>query len=327
MLSFILSLLLILNLSSTLNQAVYLDKIAEIKPDESSRVFPYSLGPKLTSRSALAFDAETGAVLFEKDADLVLPIASITKLMTALVFLENNTKKWNETVRVELGDLVEETNIENDIEPAGLAIKPGNILTIKDIFYGGLIKSANNAMKILARLVENGELSAQAGLPEAGVDKKTFVDLMNEKAASLKMINTHFVEPTGLDSDNRSTVRDLAKLIVASLEKEEIKQALNTNFYNVLIGESNGVKTYQRIYNTNKLLNTFIDLVGAKTGYLRESGYCFAGLSDYHGRRTVVVILGAVSDKDRFQEAKSLIWWSANRQKEEGGEDSFDQSQ
>ncbi len=299
MLSFILSILLVLGLSPVFSQAVFLDNIVRLDPYQNGRNFPYSLGPKLTSQSALALDVETGEVLFEKNPTVVLPVASITKLMTALVFWENNTRALSDKVKVEQGDLVIETNIESDLEPAGLVIKPEDSLSIEDIFYGSLVKSANNAAKILARLIESDTNEA-------------FVDLMNKKAEVLGMTDTHFVEPTGLDSKNCSTASDLAKLIIEAVKNDNIKRALNTKTYDVSILRPGSGKIYQRVYNTNKLLGGFIDLIGAKTGYLRESGYCFAGLSDYQGYRTAVVVLGAATDQDRFQEVKGLIWWTSS---------------
>lgn len=308
MISFILSTLILLTSSSVFNQAVFLDNVTKQNPVDEI-VFPYSLGPKLSAKSAMVVDLGSGDVLFAKNPEAVLPVASITKLMTALVFLENKTKRWDELALVESDDLIikkespftgkTQEKIQSILEPAGLSIGVGEKLTVQDIFYGGLIKSANNAMRILARLTS----------PCCG---KTFVDLMNEKARSLGMINTNFIEPTGLSSKNYSTSQDLVKLIVEAMDEDEIKQALSNKLYDVAIINNIGQKRYQRIYSTNKLLHSFVDLVGAKTGYLAESGYCFAGLSEYKDRELAVIVLGVKTDTDRFQEVKSLIWWSVN---------------
>ena len=140
--------------------------------------------------------------------------------------------------------------------------------------------------------------------------KKTVVDLMNEKARTLDMTNTYFIEPTGLSPKNYSTAQDLVKLLKEAMQKDEIRQAIGKRIYDINIIGINGQKRYQRIYSTNKLLNSFVSLIGAKTGYLDESGYCLVGLSNYQNRQLAVVILGAATDQDRFQEAKSLIWWT-----------------
>lgn len=312
MISFILSMLLILTSSPILNQTVFLHTAIEQPYTEIS--FPYSLGPKLTAQSALVVDLESNEVLFEKNSQAILPIASITKLMTALIFLENKTKLWDDIITVEQRDLIIqrespytgkiEVKTESSLEPVGLDIEAGDRLSVHDIFYGGLIKSANNAINILVRLtrIDSG---------------KTFVDLMNEKARELEMNNTHFVEPTGLSPKNYSTAQDLVKLIRAAVAREEIIQAIGNRVYDLTITEKNGAIRYERIYSTNKLLGSFVDLVGAKTGYLDESGYCFAGLSEYNNRKLAVIILGAASDYDRFQEVKSLLWWSVNQERNE----------
>lgn len=308
MISFVLSILLLLNSSQSLSSVVFLDNVIE-QSQEKDIDFPYSLGPKISAKSALVVDIDTEEILFSKNQTYILPIASITKLMTALVFLENKTKRWDELVVVIPDDLIiysespftgsAENILESTLDPAGLDIKVGQRLTVQDIFYGGLIKSANNAMNILTRLVNP-------------CCDKTFIDLMNEKAKALNMTNTNFIEPTGLNSKNYSTAQDLVKLIKEAMEREEIRQALNNKVYDIGIIDINGKKIYQRIYSTNKLLGSFINLVGAKTGYLDESGYCFVGLSNYQDRRLAVIILGADTSESRFQEAKSLIWWTSS---------------
>lgn len=308
MISFILSALLLLTLSPVFNSVVFFNNIIESDID-TEMSFPYSLGPKLTAKSALVVDVDTGEVLFAKNPAAVLPIASITKLMTALVFLENKTKQWDEIIIIEPEDLIIEpgspfTGIqykekESGLEPAGLDLRAGESLTVQNIFYGGLIKSANNAMKILTRLTR----------PCCG---KTFVDLMNEKAKELDMTNTYFIEATGLSPKNYSTAQDLVKLVIEGLGRDEIITALSNRVYDVSIIGIYGQKRYQRIYATNKLLDSFIKLIGAKTGYLDESGYCFAGLSNYKGRKLAVIVLGAQTNKHRFQEVKGLVWWASS---------------
>lgn len=309
MISFILSMFLILTSSPVFSQAVFLHN--SIEQDIRKEItFPYSLGPKLTAQSALVVDLESDTELFSKNAYAVLPIASITKLMTVLVFLENKDRKWDELIVVNSDDLIIqsespytgklEIRTESILEPAGLDIYEGDRLTMQDIFYGGLIKSANNAIKILMRLTHID-------------DEKTFVERMNKKAHELEMFNTYFVEPTGLSSKNYSTAQDLVKLIREVMKRDEIKQAMSNKIYDVAIVGADGTKRYQRVYSTNKLLGSFVNLVGAKTGYLDESGYCFAGLSEYNNRKIAIVILGAASDYDRSQEVKSLLWWTSSR--------------
>ena len=261
----------------------------------------YSFGPELTAKSAIVVDTED-TVLFSKNPEEQLPIASLTKLMTALVFLENKTKNWEDWITVLTEDSVEDSapESENKTEapPAKLSVTDNEKIKLKDVFYGCLIESANNAAKILARLtkIESG---------------KNFSDLMNQKARDLNMEQTLFFEPTGLDPRNYSTAKDLAKLVKTAMQKEEIKQALSHQTYDMEILKEGGVSRHLRIKSTNKLLHSFINLIGGKTGYLDESGYCFAG-QDKDSR--ITVILGAASDQARFQEAKALFWWASSRE-------------
>ncbi len=294
--SFILGLIFLITFSPILSSTTFLNKEEWDKNDGLKIQFPYSLGPKITAESALALDLNSGKICFSKNQEKVLSIASITKLMTAVVFLENNKFDFEEEIKIESQDIIPNSIFPKDLEPASLNVRPGQKIKLKDIFNAGLIKSANDAMKILARLIEiNSE--------------KSFVDLMNEKAISLGMINSFFIEPTGLNFENKSTVEDLVKLIFSALKKEEIKIALNTKVYDFPVYDF-GEISYQRVWNTNELLNSFINLKEAKTGYLNESGYCLVGVSDYQNKQFLVVILNSATSQSRFQEAKSLIWWS-----------------
>ena len=258
----------------------------------------YSFGPELTAKSAIVVDVDDN-ILFAKNPEEQLPIASVTKLMTALVFLENKTKSWEDWITVLPEDSVENSALESENKteapPVKLLVTANEKIKLKDVFYGCLIESANNAAKILARLtkIESG---------------KSFSDLMNQKAHDLNMTQTMFFEPTGLDPRNYSTAKDLAKLVKAAMQKEEIKQALSHQTYDMEVLKEDGVPAHLYIKNTNKLLSSFINLIGGKTGYLDESGYCFVG-QDKDGR--IAVILGAASDQARFQETKALFWWTS----------------
>ncbi len=297
MFSFILTTLFLLTLAPVFPQAIFLDQAINVISHTNIEA-PYSLGPELTAKSALTVNLENGEICFSKNSTKILPIASITKLMSALIFLENITQGWDERILIKKEDLIINSKSDGDLEPAGLNIKAGQSLELKDIFIAGLIKSANDAMKVLARLIN---LSSD----------KSFVDLMNEKAQFLGMNNTVFVEPTGLDVGNQSTAEDLVKLILETMKRDEIREALKIRTYDFSVFDANGQKNYQRVWNTDKLLGSFINLTGGKTGYLEESGYCFAGLSNYKDKQLVVILLNAATDQDRFQEVKSLIWWSA----------------
>jgi len=297
MFSFILTTIFFLTLAPVFPQVMFLDQAVNSRPHANIEA-PYSLGPELTAKSALTVNLENGEICFSKNSTNILPIASITKLMSSLIFLENRTQEWDKKILIKKEDLIINSEFDGDIEPAGLNIRVGQSLELEDIFIAGLIRSANDAMKVLARLIN---LSSD----------KSFVDLMNEKAQLFGMNDTIFIEPTGLNIGNQSTSEDLVKLILETMKHNEIREALKIRTYDFPVFDENGQKNYQRVWNTDKLLGSFVNITGGKTGYLEESGYCFAGLSNYKDKQLVVILLNAATDQDRFQEVKSLIWWSA----------------
>ncbi len=268
--------------------------------------FPVSYGPQISAKSAIVLNTKNNKVLYEKNPDLVLPIASITKLVSALVFLEHNNLDWNEMVEIKPEDFKfqEESPytsvdaFESGLQPKQLNVRPGNKMKVSDIFNAGLIGSLNNLLKTLARITEkNG---------------KTFPELMNKKAENLGMKNSNFIEPTGLSPKNYSTAHDLIVLIQEAMNNSYLKKTLQREKYFFQV-YSNGQKVPYNVKNTDELLNTFIKFKGGKTGYLDESGYCFVGISEFENKNLAVAVLNSDSDKSRFQEAKSLIWWSANQ--------------
>jgi D-alanyl-D-alanine carboxypeptidase len=299
MLPFILTAILFFYPSSTISQAIFLDQTVENGLNREVKT-SYSLGPKLTAKSAIVFNLKNNEVLFSKNSDEKLPIASITKLMTTIVFLENKNVGWDDWIEIKPIDLIAHSKQSGDLEPAGLGLAAGQKIKVKDIFNAGLIRSANDAMMTISRLVN---------LPEG----KNFTDLMNEKAQQIGLNNTNFSEPTGLSQENISTVDDLVKLVIEASKRDEIKQALANESYTFLVKNFYNQTRRWMVNSTNKLLSNFIKLNLAKTGYLPVSGYCLAGLSDYQDKQLVVVVLGADSEENRFQEVKSLIWW-ANEQ-------------
>lgn len=246
-----------------------------------------SLGIKTTGRSVLIVDQQSEEKIFQKNPNQSLPIASLTKLMTALVFLEKDKGDWERLVEIKPEDATQASRV---------AFNVGERVKVRDLFYASLIKSANNTTKALVRTAIINE-------------DKNFVDLMNEEVKKLGMNQTVFVEPTGLDPNNKSTASDLVKLVKAAFSRPEIVNALQRPSYILKTKKPNGQDAYYKIYNTNKLLNRFVELVGAKTGYLEEADYCYAGVFKVAERDFIIVILGSASESDRLQEVKGLIWW------------------
>lgn len=245
----------------------------------------------------ISLAADKGTVLsindrvffYNKNSDIVQPIASITKLMTALVFLENNPG-WGKTYMI---------SEEDAVEGGRLNLFTGEKLKIKDIFYTSLVASDNGATLALAHA---------SGLSEA-----EFVKKMNEKAITLGLKKTIFVDTVGLSDNNVSTAREVALMAKEALDKQEIREATESKEY--IFSTLNGRE--KKIESTDYLLfdsekNNF-QILGGKTGYTDEAGYCFVGrFKDINGREIISVVLNSSGKNERFRESKSLVNWVFN---------------
>lgn len=245
---------------------------------------------EITAKEAAVVDQGTGRILFQKDAHAKRPIASLTKLMTALVWTEIDGN-LDKVVTFESGDY------RDGSVPYFIA---GEEVKTKDLLYAGLIASSNSAMAALVR--------------SSGQTQEDFVKLMNIKAKELGMTETNFVEPTGLDSRNMSTASDLFILARNAFEKLEISRATQLQAYTFKPIN----KTMSRsVKNTNWLLGGAIDegnykIQGGKTGYIEESDYNFV-LKIYNKEKDkdlIVILLGSKETDSRFLEAKKLVEWA-----------------
>lgn len=246
----------------------------------------------LSASSGLAFDLKRNFYLFEKDADQELPIASISKLMAALVFLDHNPG-WNKTYTIR------EDDKRDGSQPN---LYQGEKVYLHDLFYSALVASDNSAIISLVN---------STGLTEA-----EFVKAMNQKAVDLGMSQTHFVEPTGLSDYNLSTARDVAKLIQASMKDLDIRRAVLADKYELeILNRPAGQKkaaSHRVIKNTDQLLRNdglSVKIIGGKTGYINKAGYCFAGSFTKDDQQIVTVVLGAADPEARFVETQRLLDW------------------
>lgn len=252
--------------------------------DETSR----SLGIEITARAAIVIDKETGIILFKKNIESKFPIASLTKLMTALVFLDT-APDWNREIK-----LLKEDEKEGGIFYA----RAGEIVTIEDLFNMMLVGSVNNAALALAR--------------STGLSQDEFIEKMNQKAITLGLKNTFFVDPAGLEPTNVSTAHDIALLVSSALTDDKIREVTVKKKY--VFSPRNIKKTYY-VKNTNELLWSFLneepyEIVGGKTGYLDEAKYCLAAEIENNGHKIIAVVLGSDTIEDRFQEVKGLTFWT-----------------
>lgn len=205
--------------------------------------------------------------------------------MTALVFLENNPG-WEESYTITRDD---------NIAGGYLNLFLGEQIKIKDIFATSLIASDNGA--------------AMALVHASGLSEEEFVNKMNEKAKALFLVNTQFIDPTGLSDSNVSTAREVALLAKEALMKNEINDVVSKKEY--LFSTPGGRE--KKIESTNYLLfdtskNNF-QILGAKTGYTDEAGYCFVGRFAEDNREVISVVLNSDGKNERFKETKNLINW------------------
>ncbi|HUT22015.1 MAG TPA: serine hydrolase [Candidatus Bipolaricaulota bacterium] len=237
--------------------------------------------PELTAESAISIDAKTGEILYGKNIDQIRPIASISKLITALVFLDHNPG-WGDRA-----NFVESDNVGG----AGLNVVAGDSINIKDLFMATLLASKNNAARALMR--------------STGLSETEFVALMNQKAKELGALNTGFIEPTGLSEYNLSTARDLAKISRAAFSKFEFLEATTLKKYPVKIKTAEGDKIIW-IENTNKLVDRDLYLLGGKTGYTEEAGRCLISKARGQGREVISLVLGSDISKN-YDEVYELL--------------------
>ena len=239
------------------------------------------------ARNAVVIDLATDQVLFEKKSDQTVPIASITKLMTALVFLEQQP---------DLARTVEVTREE--IRGGGhTQLWNRERVSLHDLLHMSLMNSDNVATRVLAR--------------ESGLGREGFVGRMNEKAGDLGLANTSFAEPTGLDRRNVSTAVDVAHLLRAAADHYLIREVTTTPDY-VFLGEYPGrrrtISRRHQIVNTNRLLRSNrYEFSCSKTGFISQSGYCVATWVRDRGRDLIAVVLGAPTNATRFADVVRLV--------------------
>ncbi len=246
--------------------------------------------PQIDATAALLVNADNNLVLFEKNADEKRYPASTTKIMTALLTLQNVTD-LNETVTAEDVDF---ENVTSDSSNAGIQI--GEQVRVIDLLYALMLPSANEAAYMLARHV--------AGSSEA------FVDLMNAKASELGCTGTHFANPCGLhDDDHYSTARDLLKITQAAMQDETFQTIVNTAQYRM---PATNIHEERIILTTNQLIFRTTDpwsnvyAKGVKTGHTSQAGNCLVSYAVNNGSRLYSVVLGCADAPDSSSVAKSF---------------------
>jgi len=240
---------------------------------------------RLSSSAAFVIDQDTGQVLAQKNEDVVLPMASLTKLMTALLVLEAK-QPMDEMLTITEEDVDKERNSRS-------RLRVGTSLTRQEALHLALMSSENRAAHALGR-------AYPGGLPR-------MVEAMNAKARALGMVNTTYVDPTGLSNRNQSTARDLAVLVAETARNPVIAEFSTTPTH--LASLSGRTLQYR---NSNRLVrnqNTGWDIDLQKTGYIVEAGRCLTMLAKVAGHDLVMVLLDADSNGARLADAQKLRKW------------------
>ncbi len=242
---------------------------------------------KIVAADKAAVLSEDGRyLLFNKKADEAQPIASITKLMTALVFLDTKPN-WSATYQITAAD---------NIEGGKLHLFSGDTLNLKDLFLTSLIASDNGATMALVHA--------------SGLSEEDFVSKMNEKAKALGLSQSFFAEPIGLSDKDVSTAREVALLAREALNDPDISNAVKMSEYRfqTLEGREKFIESTDYLL-FDSATNEFSPL-GGKTGYTDKAGYCFVGrFKGPNGEDLIAAVLNSPGKNDRFKESKTIINW------------------
>jgi serine-type D-Ala-D-Ala endopeptidase (penicillin-binding protein 7) len=245
---------------------------------------------KLKSSSVLIMDASDSSVLYSRHSDVPMPIASITKLMTALVVLDANQP---------LDEPIQITDADRDLPKGGFSrLAVGTTLTRGDLMHLALMSSENRAAHALGN-------NYPGGMP-------AMVAAMNAKAAELGMASSHFVDPTGLSSQNVASPEDLTKLVIAASHNPSIREYSTDSHYAVKVR-----RHMVEFHNTDNLVaNPTWNIIVQKTGYIAEAGKCLVMAAVIEGRSVVIVLLDSLGKYTRVADAKRIKTWmeaSANQ--------------
>ena len=230
-----------------------------------------------SATSSILMDIDSNRILYEENIHNVRSVASISKIMTAVIAIESN--KLDDKVLI--GDEI------NSAYGSGIYIKKGEVLTLRDLLYGLMLRSGNDASVALANFC--------AGSVEE------FCKLMNQMAKKVGANDTNFSNPHGLDNENHyTTARDLAKITVYALENPDFAQIVSTK--NIKIPSKE--ESYRFLSNKNRLLNSLEGCIGVKTGFTSKAGRCLVSAVEREGMRVVCVVLNC---GPMFEESAELI--------------------
>lgn len=269
-------------------KAVYTDEFIEDEPilevfSKKSAQGAETTPPKIEASAAVVMDMKSGRILYSKNADVRKPIASTTKIMTAIIAIENGN----------LDDKVKVSKRAASIWGSTIKLKAGEELTLRELLYGLMLRSGNDAAIAVAEHI--------------GGTVENFVSMMNDKAKKLGLKNTAFVTPHGLDADGHySTAAELAEIT---------RYALKNPTFSKIVGTQNISIKDRNLYSTNEMLSLYQGADGVKTGYTGKAGRCLVTSATRDNFRIISVVLGCSSRETRAQSSKAILDYCFNNYK------------
>jgi len=243
--------------------------------------------PKTNSRRYIVYDRISKSMIIGKNEDVKSAMASTTKIMTTIVILEKADLNEKVTVSAKAGGT----------GGSRLGLKRGDKTSVRDLLYGLMLRSGNDAAVALAEHV--------------GGSVKGFAELMNGKAIELGLTNTHFVTPHGLDDANHyTTALELAKLTDYAMDNETFAKIVGTKSTTIYINNQS-----RQINNTNELLGVLNGVVGVKTGFTNNAGRCLVTETKRNNMDIITIVLGADTKKDRTKDSVNLIEYTFSKYK------------
>jgi serine-type D-Ala-D-Ala endopeptidase (penicillin-binding protein 7) len=257
--------------------------------------FAVSSVPEINSRSAVLIREGDGEIVFEKNSDEVVPIASLTKIISTYIFLNegNNRERLEDIIAYNIQDENYNHKYFNKWQVARINLSPGDLLSKKDLVYSALVRSANNTVESMLRV--------------SGLDRNSFIEKMNAWAREQGAGSVKLYEPTGLDENNVASARDFAFLASKIFEDPIISDASTRKSYRFVTRNDNSLRLR---YNSSDLVlngHRNFKITGSKTGYLQASGYCLVTRAEINGESFLVVILNASSRSESFYETIDLL--------------------
>lgn len=232
--------------------------------------------PIVSAEHAILIEADSGTVLFEKNGREQAPMASTTKIMTALLAIES-------------GDLSRMVTVSPEavgIEGSSIYLKAEEVLRMEELVYAVMLQSANDAAAAIA-LELSGSIEA-------------FAERMNQKAQELGLYDTHFTNPHGLDdAEHYTSAHDLARLAAYALKNPKFAEVVSTVKKVIPLSETEGSRV---LVNHNRLLRSYPDVIGVKTGFTKKSGRCLVSAAEKNGIRVIAVTLNAPDDWNDHRE-------------------------